>query len=40
MKLAGEYRGAVRFVCSEDSIIVLDEETVAALQSKHPTSHP
>ena len=36
----GDYRGAVRLACSEDSIAVLDEETVAALQSKHPPPHP
>ena len=36
----GDYRGAVHLACSEDSIAVLDEETVAALQSKHPPPHP
>ena len=36
----GDYRGAVRLACSEDSIAVLNEETVAALQSKHPPPYP
>ena len=36
----GDYRGAVRLTCSEDSIAVLDEETVATLQLKHPPLHP
>ena len=36
----GDYRGAVRLTCSEDSIEILDEETVAALQLKHPPPHP
>ena len=30
------YRGAVSLTCSEDSIVELDQVTLAALQSKHP----
>ncbi|MDA8003073.1 MAG: reverse transcriptase domain-containing protein, partial [Alphaproteobacteria bacterium] len=36
----GDFRGAIRLVCSEDSIAELDEVTLAALQSKHPPPHP
>lgn len=36
----GHYTGAIHLACSEDSIAPLDKETVAALQAKHPTTHP
>ena len=36
----GDYKGAVRLACSEDSIATFDEETLAALRSKHPPPHP
>ena len=36
----GDFRGAVRLICSEDSIAELDEVTLAALRSKHPPPHP
>ena len=36
----GDYKGAVRLACSEDSIATFDEETMAALRSKHPPPHP
>ena len=39
-KLEGDFRGAVRLICSEDSIAELDEVTLAALRSKHPPPHP
>ena len=36
----GDFKGAVHLACSEDSIANLDEETMAALKSKHPSPHP
>ena len=36
----GDYKGAVRLACSEDSIATLDEETISVLKSKHPPPHP
>ena len=36
----GDFRGAVRLTCSEDSIASNSEDTIAALRSKHPPSHP
>ena len=36
----GDFRGAVRLICSEDFIAELDEATLAALRSKHPPPHP
>ena len=36
----GDYRGAVRLACSEDAIADFNEETLAALQAKHPPPHP
>ena len=32
----GDYRGAVRLACSDDTIADMNAETVAALQTKHP----
>ena len=39
-KLEGDYRGAVRAACSEDTIAVLFPDTISALQQKHPPAHP
>ena len=36
----GDFKGAVRLTCSEDSIASNSEDTIAALRSKHPPSHP
>ena len=36
----GDFRGAVRLACSEDSIAEANESTIAALRSKHPAPHP
>ena len=36
----GDYRGAVRLTCSEDSIVELNEATLVALRSKHLPPHP
>ena len=35
----GDFKGADRLVCSEDCLTDLDEETLAALKSKHPPPH-
>ena len=35
-----DYRGAVRLACSDDTIAVMNAETVAALQAKHPLHIP
>ena len=36
----GDYRGAVRAACSEDTIADLSEDTLGALREKHPAVHP
>ena len=36
----GDFKGAVRLACSEDSIADLSNDTIAALKSKHPAPHP
>ena len=36
----GDFRGAVRLACSEDSVTEANESTIAALRSKHPAPHP
>ena len=36
----GDFKGAVRLACSEDSIADLSNETMAVLKSKHPVPHP
>ena len=36
----GNFRGAVRLACSEDSIAEANDTNLAALQSKHPAPHP
>jgi hypothetical protein len=36
----GDYRGAVRAACSNDTIAVLSPDTISALQQKHPHAHP
>ena len=36
----GDFRGAVRLCCSDDTLAVLNEATVAILRSKHPPAHP
>ena len=35
----GDYRGAVRTACSEDSVAVVTEEVISELKRKHPPSH-
>ena len=35
----GDYRGAVRIACSEESIADITEETITLLKEKHPTPH-
>ena len=36
----GDFKGAVRLACSENSIADLSNETMEALKSKHPAPHP
>ena len=36
----GDYKGAVRIACSEDSIADITDETISALLDKHPAPHP
>ena len=36
----GDYRGAVRISCSEDTIAEIDSETLSLLKEKHPPAHP
>lgn len=36
----GDFRGAVRLTCSEDTLANNSEDTIAALRSKHPPPHP
>ena len=36
----GDYRGAVRLACSEESLAVIDDNTLASLRKKHPSAHP
>ena len=36
----GDFRGAVRIACSEDSLAAFNSDTLTALQAKHPTPHP
>ena len=41
MKLEeGDFIGAVRLACSEDSMAERSEATFLALQNQHPSSHP
>ena len=41
MKLEeGDFRGAVRLACSEDTITASNDATFAVLQLKHPPPHP
>ena len=35
-----DYRGAVRLTCSEESLAVIDDYTLAMLRKKHPPTHP
>ena len=35
----GDFRGAVRLACSEDSVAEASTATIAALKSKHPAAH-
>ena len=39
-KLEGDYKGAVRIVCSDESIAENTDETISALKAKHPDMHP
>ena len=36
----GDYRGAFRAACSEDTIADISEETIYVLKAKHPLPHP
>ena len=36
----GDFKGAVRLACSEDTIADMSEATFSALQQKHPSPHP
>ena len=36
----GDFKGAVHFVCSEDSIADRSDATFAAFKEKHPPPHP
>ena len=36
----GDYTGAVRIACSEDSIAVINQETLSELKAKHLPAHP
>ena len=36
----GDYRGAVRIACSEDTIADITDETISSLREKHPGPHP
>ena len=36
----GDFRGAVRLACSEDSCAEMSDSTLKALQQKHPAPHP
>ena len=36
----GDYKGAVRIACSDDTIADINDETLSALKLKHPPVHP
>ena len=36
----GDFRGAIRLACSDDSMAKVNEDTLSALQAKHPSPHP
>ena len=36
----GDYKGAIRLACSQDTFAVPNTETMEALKSKHPPPHP
>ena len=36
----GNFKSAVRLVCSEDSLAEVNDATIAALRAKHPEPHP
>ena len=36
----GDYKGAVRLACSEDSFATIDADTLSTLKDKHPSAHP
>ena len=36
----GDFRGAVRIACSEDSLAPFNSNTLSALQASHPAPHP
>ena len=36
----GDFRGAVRLACSDDTLAPMNEATFEALQEKHPSPHP
>ena len=35
----GDYKGAVRLACSEDSFAAIDADTLSTLMEKHPSAH-
>ena len=36
----GDFKGAVRLACSEDSVVGQNSSTLDALRQKHPPPHP
>ena len=36
----GDYKGAIRLACSQDTFATPSDETVEALRCKHPAAHP
>ena len=36
----GDYKGAVRLACSEDSFATIDAVTLSTFKEKHPSAHP
>ena len=36
----GDYKGAVRIACSDETIADINDETLSALKLKHPPAHP
>ena len=36
----GDFKGAVRLVCSEDSFASIDADILSTLKDKHPSAHP
>ena len=36
----GDFKGAIRLACSDDTLAEMNEDTFSALQAKHPPSYP